>query len=383
MTVKVRPYKRGGWEVDIMLTFPGRQSVRERRKAPVRSKSAAKRWGEERERQLIAHYTSTDLDDETNRPGISKKEVPTLAAFLPRYIEGHCKANRLRPASIENRSKAFRNHLVPALGRRRLDRITAEDIQRFKADRTHLKGSTVNLMLTFLSSVINVAVEWGVLDKPPTRIKKLKKTRPDAKFYDFEEFDRLVLAAERQAVPSRLLMVLLGGEAGLRCGEMLGLRWSDIDLERQQLTVARAIWKGQEGPPKGGRSRTIPLGPRLAEALHEHRHLRLQGQPVIQTQDGRTPSARCLSYWLEALQRAAGFQACGPHILRHTFCSHLAMRGRPVRAIQELAGHRSITTTERYMHLSPGAVRDAIESLRRPSDWRHTGDDPLDLIKIK
>ena len=102
MTVRVRPYKRGGWEVDIMLTIPGRPRIRDRKKAPVSSKTAARRWGEERERQLIQHFTNTNpteggLDD---RPDVATKEIPTLAQFVPRYIEGHCKASRLRPATV-------------------------------------------------------------------------------------------------------------------------------------------------------------------------------------------------------------------------------------------------------------------------------------------
>jgi integrase len=56
----------------------------------------------------------------------------------------------------------------------------------------------------------------------------------------------------------------------------------------------------------------------------------------------------------------------GPHMLRHTFCSHLAMRGAPGRAIQELAGHRDLTTTQRYMHLSPAASESAIRLLDAP-----------------
>ena len=131
MTVKVGPYKRGGWEVDIVLTFPGRPRIRERRKAPVPTKSAAKRWGEERERQLIQHYTNTDPseDGEDERPDLVKKEVPTLKAFIPRYMEGYCKANRHRPSTLERKQCITRNHLIPKLGNKRLDRLTAEDVQ--------------------------------------------------------------------------------------------------------------------------------------------------------------------------------------------------------------------------------------------------------------
>jgi site-specific recombinase XerD len=61
-------------------------------------------------------------------------------------------------------------------------------------------------------------------------------------------------------------------------------------------------------------------------------------------------------------QRLAGIQQ-GVHVLRHTFCSHLAMRGAPARAIQELAGHQDLSTTQRYMHLSPAAIEGAIRLL--------------------
>jgi len=380
MTVKVRPYKRGGWEVDIMLTIPGRPKIRERRKAPVGTKSAAKRWGEDRERQLIQHYTNTDPteDGEDDRPDVATKEVPTLAKFIPRYMEGHCKANRLRPATIESRESAFRSHLIPAFGRKRLDRITAEDIQRFKGERAHLKNSSVNLLLTYLSGILGIAVEWNVIDKMPVKIKKLKAGPPDFQFYDFEEFDRLVLAAEQTGNPNHLLTVLLGGEAGLRCGEMQGLQWSDIDMKRATLTVARAVWRGHVGLPKGGRSRTIPLAPRLRDALAEHRHLR--GPHVLCTALGTRPTSCTIRRWLVLDQQTVGFKACGPHVLRHTFCSHLAMMGKPIK---ELAGHRSITTTERYMHLAPAVARDAIEGLRRPANWRHVGDALLGLVKLQ
>ena len=66
---------------------------------------------------------------------------------------------------------------------------------------------------------------------------------------------------------------------------------------------------------------------------------------------------------IRGAQRLAGLRKAGVHVLRHTFCSHLAMRGAPARAIQELAGHADLTTTQRYMHLSPAAIEDAIRLL--------------------
>ncbi len=368
-----------------MLTLPGRPRIRDRKKAPVSTKTAAKRWGEQRERQLIQHYenpnASGDPDDTDDRPSVATKEVPTLAQFIPRYIEGYCKANRLRPSTLCQRETTSKNHLIPILGRKRLDRIKPEDIQRLKSERPDLSNVTVNQMLAMLSSVFNVAVEWEIIDKVPVKLKKLKEAPPDFEFYDVDEFDRLVLAAERLDSTNTLLTALLGGEAGLRCSEIRPLLWSDLELKQGRLTVSRAMWRSHEGPPKGGRSRTIPLAPRLHEALQTHRHLK--APHVLCTQRGSRPAASTVRRWLLTAQHAAGLPDRGPHVLRHTFCSHLAMAGKPAKAIQELAGHQSVTTTERYMHLAPQAARDAIEALRRPSNWRRCGDGPSSVIQIQ
>lgn len=72
--------------------------------------------------------------------------------------------------------------------------------------------------------------------------------------------------------------------------------------------------------------------------------------------------------------RSANLANGGIHILRHTFCSHLAMKGAPARAIQELAGHRDLSTTQKYMHLSPAAVEAAIRLLETPSSEKNFGD---------
>lgn len=379
MTVKVRPYKRGGWEYDIMLALPGRPLIRERRKSPVAGKVATRRWAEERERQLVQHAT-TNPTDEASRPDVSLEEVPTLAQFAPRYIEGHCKANQQKPSTILARESSLRSHLIPHFGRVRLDRITAERIQRFKVNRTHLKNSTVNNHLTVLRVILNAAVEWGVIEQMPTKIKLLKEAPPPFTFYDFDEFDRLVLTAEQEDKPSWLLAVLLGGEAGLRAGEMSALKWSDIDLRRGTLTVQRSRWRQIEGTTKSGRTRSIPLAERLWDALRKHRHL----HPYVLLTERRTvPPTKCITRWVATLQAQAGLKVGKAHALRHTFCSHLAMAGKPASVIQALAGHASITTTERYMHLAPGATRDAIDGLTRPPNWRHVGDAPRGVTNMQ
>jgi integrase len=158
------------------------------------------------------------------------------------------------------------------------------------------------------------------------------------------------------------LIVLLGAEAGLRIGEVQALRWDDIDFTRRILTVNRRDWRGRLGSPKGGRIRRVPLTTRLVAALKAHRHLMAW---VVCQPDGARYTQNHVTSRLGRACRRAGLRIATYHVMRHTFCSHLAMRGASARAIQELAGHASIVTTQRYMHLAPAAGRDAIELLER------------------
>jgi integrase len=167
--------------------------------------------------------------------------------------------------------------------------------------------------------------------------------------------------AARGETTLAVVIVLLGGDAGLRCGEILALRWSDVDLTQRQLTVARSDWHGHVAATKSGRVRYVPLTTRLAAALHAHRHLR--GSLVACQPDGQPLTQIILYGAIRRAARRAGVTRYGIHLLRHTFCSHLAMRGAPARAIQELAGHQDLGTTQRYMHLSPAAIASAIRLL--------------------
>jgi site-specific recombinase XerD len=112
--------------------------------------------------------------------------------------------------------------------------------------------------------------------------------------------------------------------------------------------------------PKGGRLRHLPLTRRLGEALRGARHLR--GPQVLCDRAGIPLTQKVVQVLVRRAARQANVRP-GVHILRHTFCSHLAMRGAPARAIQELAGHQDLMTTQRYMHLSPAALDAAIRLL--------------------
>jgi integrase len=288
-----------------------------------------------------------------------KKEVPTLKQFAPRFIDGHARANRQKPSGIAAKELLLRVHLVPFLGHKRLDAITNEDVQRLKTWMVVKAPKTVNNALAVLSVLLKKAVEWDVIDRMPCTIRLLPIPKPAATFHDFDQYERLVETA-KVIDPVTALIVLLGGEAGLRCGEMIALEWRDVDLAKRQLCIERSDWNGEVTSPKGGRLRYVPLTVRLTAALRDHRHLK--GPRVLCQDDGKALTRQQVQYRVKRTARKANV-GDGVHILRHTFCSHLAMRGAPARAIQELAGHSELGMTQRYMHLSPAALDAAIRLL--------------------
>ena len=183
-------------------------------------------------------------------------------------------------------------------------------------------------------------------------------------FYTEEELGRLVEAGMKLDV--RLAaMVLLGGDAGLRSGEIRALPPYGVKWDTRQLHIERQVWRDIVDSPKSGRGRVIPMTDRLAWTIRKLG--RVKGDSLLVDDDGQRFSTKRMRSLVKRAQRDAGLEATGNvHILRHTFCTRLAMAGKPPTVIQELAGHRHLTTTMRYMHVVTGAKEEAIAALNRP-----------------
>jgi len=119
MSVTIRPYRGGGWEVDIRVVSPdGTRHKRERKHAPISSRTAVGRWAAARERVLFERLLSPPKDQ-------PRKEVPTLREFVSRFLDGHPRANRQKPSGIAAKEMILRVHLVPALGQKNSTRSRA------------------------------------------------------------------------------------------------------------------------------------------------------------------------------------------------------------------------------------------------------------------
>jgi integrase len=297
--IKIREYsKRGktGWEVDITIRLPSGEVIRERVKSPVTSKSGAMDWARAREAVLLREGSTE-----------KKKVAPTLAEFWPDFMEGHVRANRQKHSTVITTESIYKAHLKPAFGAIRLDAISDDTVQTFKGALSKRAPKTVNNILTVLSKALRVAVEWGRLDRLHCRVKLVKVQKTEIEFYEPEDYERLLEGAEK-ADARTYLVTLLGGDAGLRIGEMLGLEWTDIDLRRRQLTVQRNEWQGVVGAPKGGQARVVPMTARLAAALEAQRNLRTR---VLTKDDGSSFDWDVARDKMRTAQRRAGMEADG------------------------------------------------------------------------
>jgi len=364
----VRRDSRGQWRYRKVVRLPDGRRIRISGTPATNTKSAC----EGAERDHIARVQSP-ADDRTR-----KEEAPTLNRFQREFMETYVAANN-KPSERMSKEYMFKHHLLPWFGRRRLDDISTRDIERFKAGKlaAGLSPKTVNNFLTCLGKTLRYAAESELIEKLP-RIKFVKVHHEKIDFLDFDEYARLLEAARADSVA--LAAILLAGDAGLRVGEIRALKWGDLDLKTGRLTVQRTDYRGHMGSPKGGRSRTLPMTRRLCAALVAMRHLK--GPFVFCLADGRMWNRGHVETPLRRARKRAGLRRFTWHKLRHTFCSHLAMKGAPVRTIQELAGHASLTTTQRYMHLTPDAARAAIRLLEaRGKTWQQGGNSDARLAE--
>jgi integrase len=201
-----------------------------------------------------------------------------------------------------------------------------------------------------------VARKRGLIDVVPD-VEWLKNEKPEFDFLDFDEALRLLAKAEDEW----RTMILTGMRTGMRLGELIALEWDDVDLVAARVTVRRNWVWGHFGTPKSGKPREIPLGDEVLAALKAHRHLR--GRFVFCDREGHHLTDTEVRHPLWRACKRAGLRKITWHVLRHTFASHLVMRGAPIKAIQELLGHSTILMTMRYAHLAPEVARDAVRLL--------------------
>ncbi len=325
----------------------------------IRELCRTKRGAERREREIVGA-----LEEGTwNIKEVEEKiEQPTLRVFAEEFMSTYAKVNN-KPSEVASKLGILDRYLFPHFGKKKLSQIKVREIERFKAALLgrELSPKTVNNALAVLSKILRYAEEIEILEKAP-RSRLLRVPKPSFDFLDFDEAEQLMEAATYN--PEWYAMIFVALRTGVRYGELCELRWYDVDLKNGRLVVRRSYYKGHVTTPKGGRAREIPLSKQTLSLLRGHRHLK--GELVFCKQDGGRHIHRRSDVAIKRCARRANLRSIGWHMLRHSFASHLVMRGIPLKTVQELLGHSTMEMTMRYAHLSPEVKRDAVAVLDSP-----------------
>ena len=330
-----------------------------RKVSPVNSRRGAERYEREVRQALLSGTFGKETETGT-ATAAGTQDIPMFEAFAQEFIDSYARVND-KPSSVRSKEKILRVNLVPFFGGMRLGEIGPRQIERYKAVKLKtLRRKTINNHLTVLRRMFSLAQEWGVIESVP-RVRWLKAERPEIRFLSFGEAERL-LAVSRPS-PQWHTMILVALHTGLRLGELIGLQWKDLDLKGGQLRVRRSVTDGIIGTPKSGKARDLPLTPSVVKALRQHRHT--LGPWVFCQEDGVLLTDGQCKWPLYRAYDRAGVERMGWHPLRHTFASHLVMRGVPLAAVQKLLGHATIEMTMRYAHLSLSTLQQAVQVLEQ------------------
>ncbi len=298
----------------------------------------------------------------------------SVAQYLERWLAAIEPSVRVR--THESYALNVRR-LIPHLGRGRLSALEPAAIQACYAKLLHrgLSARSVEQAHTVLHNALRQAVRWNLLARNPAEAVTAPRPRRRELLVLSEEQVRRLLQVTRNDRLHPLWALLV--TTGLRAGEALGLKWTDLDLEAGSAVIQRALQR-QSGrglvfvEPKTARSRrTVPLPDGTAALLREARTRqaaeRLQAGPLWQD-SGLVfcqPNGRPLDpSWLGGqLHRATASQGLPPvrvHDLRHTAATHLLTRGVHPKIVQDLLGHSTITLTlDTYSHVLPSLTRQA------------------------
>jgi integrase len=231
--------------------------------------------------------------------------------------------------------REFGNLNVKELARPKIEKMLKD-----RMERDGISASTRNRHLAMIKSMFQCTIKWGLMrENPASGIPKLRETGARNRFLDLEEVRMLLEGASESFRP--ILITAL--HTGMRRGELLNLRWSDVDFGNRIIMVRET---------KSGRQRAIPIDQTLYRTLSELPS-RFKKGFVFPSPIWPDRPMSDLTHSFRRLVRKVGLANLRLHDIRHTFASHLVMNGVDIRTVQELLGHTTLTMTMRYSHLAP------------------------------
>lgn len=330
------------------------------------------------------------------RRGINTtRDVPTLREWATEWLDGI----KVTAATREGYERNLRLHILPTLGDRRIDRITASDIARLYRDlETRLSPNTVHKVHVTLTSLLSAAVEDRRIEENPAQRRRVTKP-PTKATIDAAKPEMTVWTAEQTAAfldwchTSGDLwypLWLLYAATGARRSEILALRWSDIDLKAGKVNIRRALDTGDRDPcatklPKNGTTRIVGIDPAVVTELRVWRRtLAAMDLSLVQRDAWAFPDLRegmghrprsvnstseMFTKRVRKAQQALGGEEALPtihlHEVRHSVATQMIASGVNPRKVADRLGHSSVSITlDIYTHVTEEMEDQALAALR-------------------
>lgn len=275
------------------------------------------------------------------------REAPTVKDMCERYRIEHMPKKR----SALDDERMLKNDVLPRLGGRKVADITFSDIDALHHSIAQRASIRANRVLSLLSKMFSLAIRWGWRVDNPCRGIQRTPEEPRHRYLSADELARLTeaLAASPDQQGADIIRLLL--LTGARCGEVMAMKWADIDL-------GAGVWTKPGATTKRKTQHRVPLSAAAQQLLAG---ITTDGEwvfPSHQGKDGRRTTVR--QTW-EALCRTANLKDVRVHDLRHTYASVLVSAGLSLPVIGALLGHSQAQTTMRYSHLFDDPLRQATE----------------------
>lgn len=355
----------GRWRAVVQVGFKDGRRIRKKFSGKTRGEVAEELKKALREQQL-------------GLPMVPDRQ--TVGQFLQAWLEKSAKP-RLRYKTYQSYEQLVRTHIGPTLGQTPLGKLSAQQIDGLLSSKLNagLSARTVQYIHAVLRKALNEAVRWDLLPRNvASLVKSPKIQRKEIKPYSVEEARTLLCTVEGDRLEAVYTVAIA---CGLRQGEVLGLRWEDIDFERKLLYVRNQLQRLEDRklhlvPLKTDESRrTVSLPGVCASALAAHRQQQEQERAmagrrwtdtglVFTSTIGTGIDQRNLLKNYSGVIHAAGLRRIRFHDLRHTAASLLLAQGVSFQAVQRTLGHADIRTTLNiYGHLYPESQKEVASKM--------------------
>ncbi len=335
--------------------------------------------GAKKAAEAVARKIQTEIA--AGKLNIETKPVPAFQEYAERWKTNSLTVqNDYKQSTIDDYKAILKNHVLPTLGNRPVDKITPQTVKDLLLSKLNdgYATSTVTHIKNVISNILNDAVnDETILTNPVYSLKRILKQQASTKTINPLTSKELtsLLQTVQEHYPEHFTFFLLLARTGMRIGEAIALDWRDIDFKQRFIKVQRSMVRGKVSTPKNGKTRKVDVSNQLADALRIH----MRGFAIDAAGDGpqyvftnKSGNPLDKDNWrrrvFDKAIKKAEVKRITPHQLRHSYATLRIAKGDNISDVSHQLGHHSVKLTlDVYNHWTPGGKKEEVDALDDPS----------------